>query len=321
MLTWLTRRAERKANAHKIYGSIVALSRSPAIYDTLKVPDTIEGRFEIMLLHMFATLERLNGEEAQLAQDIVNKFFADMDTTSRELGVGDMVVPKKMRGLATIFETRMKAYEDVVADSNKNTLYEQLHDTIFHGEEGHSDSALGLGDYMMQLRQSLAKIPLVELVSGQIAVPVMVGNEMNVTSDGLVEDVLCSRIFKTDEISAKGISECMEVSADDRAAIAKALDLLNLDSMRMDFRLFRSGRGRFKLKGQLSAEAKQSCVVTLEPVECKVDEQIAVEFWPPKEVERLEIEAEKEGMEVPLDGPEPIMEGCIDVGHLAYVLL
>jgi hypothetical protein len=141
---------------------------------------------------------------------------------------------------------------------------------------------------------------------------------MNGTSDELIENVLCSRIFKTDEISAKGISECLEVSADDRIAIAKALDLLNLDSMRMDFRLYRSGRGRYKLEGQLSADAKQSCVVTLEPVECKIDEQITVEFWPPKEVEHLESEAEEEGMEVPLDGPEPILDGCIDVGHLAY---
>jgi cytochrome b pre-mRNA-processing protein 3 len=177
MLSWLTRRAERKANAHNLYGSIVALSRSPAIYDTLKVPDTIEGRFEIMLLHMFATLERLNGEAPSLAQDIVNKFFADMDTTSRELGVGDMVVPKKMRGLASIFETRMKAYESAVADSNKKTLSKELHDTIFNGEEGSSDSALGLVKYLMQLRKKLAKIPLAELVARQIAVPVKVGTK------------------------------------------------------------------------------------------------------------------------------------------------
>ncbi len=132
------------------------------------------------------------------------------------------------------------------------------------------------------------------------------------------ESGLCSRIFKTDEISANGISERLEVNADERAGIAKILDLVSLDSMHMDFKLHRSGRARFKFEGQLSVEAVQSCVVTLEPIECKIDEHIAIEFWPPEEVERLESEAEEEGMEVPLDGPEPIQEACIDVGHLAY---
>ncbi|MFQ5626702.1 MAG: ubiquinol-cytochrome C chaperone family protein, partial [Methyloligellaceae bacterium] len=88
MLNWIARRARAKRNAHDLYGSIVALSRTPAIYDTLNVPDTAEGRFEILVLHIFVCLERMNGKAALLAQDIVNLFFADMDTTSRELGVG-----------------------------------------------------------------------------------------------------------------------------------------------------------------------------------------------------------------------------------------
>ena len=69
MLTWITRRAERRTNAHDLYGSIVALSRSASIYAMLQVPDTVEGRFEILVLHMFACLERLNGEAPALAQD------------------------------------------------------------------------------------------------------------------------------------------------------------------------------------------------------------------------------------------------------------
>lgn len=143
---------------------------------------------------------------------------------------------------------------------------------------------------------------------------------MSMSSDEAKEDVLCSRIFKTDEISAKGVSECLEVKAQEREAIAKVLDLLSLDSMRMEFKLHRSGRGRFKLKGHLFADVSQSCVVTLEPVESKIDEQIAIEFWPPEDVARLEREAEEEGTEVPLDGPEPILEDRIDVGQLAYEL-
>lgn len=141
---------------------------------------------------------------------------------------------------------------------------------------------------------------------------------MNMTPGEAQQDVLCSRIFKTDEISAKGVSQCLEVNAQERAAIAKVLDLLSLDSMRMEFKLRATGRGRFKLKGHLFADATQSCVMTLEPVESKIDEQITIEFWPPEDVARLESEAQEEGMEVPLEGPEPILERRIDVGQLAY---
>jgi uncharacterized metal-binding protein YceD (DUF177 family) len=129
---------------------------------------------------------------------------------------------------------------------------------------------------------------------------------------------LCSRIFKTDEISSKGTSGSLEVTAQDCAAIAKALDLLSLDSMRMDFKLHQSGRGRFKLKAHLVADVTQSCVLTLETIESKVDEQFTIEFWPPEDVAQLELEAGEAGMDVPLDGPEPIVEGRIDVGQMAY---
>ncbi len=141
---------------------------------------------------------------------------------------------------------------------------------------------------------------------------------MSMTSGEANKIGICSRIFKTDEIPAKAISERLEANAEERAAIAKALDLLSLDSLCMDFKLHRSGRARFKFEGQLFAVATQSCVVTLEPIECEIDERISMEFWPPEDVKRLENEADEEGMEVPLDGPEPIQEGQIDVGHLAY---
>ncbi|MEE8320593.1 MAG: DUF177 domain-containing protein [Gammaproteobacteria bacterium] len=129
---------------------------------------------------------------------------------------------------------------------------------------------------------------------------------------------LCSHIFKTDEISSNSVSGSLEVSAQDCTAIAKVLDLLSLNSMRMDFNLQRSGRGRFKLNAHLLADVTQSCVLTLEPIESKVDEEFSIEFWPPEDVEQLESEAEEAGMDVPLDGPEPILEERIDVGQMAY---
>jgi cytochrome b pre-mRNA-processing protein 3 len=90
-------------DAAKLYGAIEAQARLPVFYQALEVPDTLEGRFLVLSLHLFAVHRRLKaeGEPARgLAQDLADRFTADMDTVLREIGVGDLSVPKKVRGLA-----------------------------------------------------------------------------------------------------------------------------------------------------------------------------------------------------------------------------
>jgi len=90
-------------NAAKLYGAIVAQARLPVFYQDLGVPDTLEGRFLMLSLHLFAVLHRLKGEgpaAVGLAQELSDRFSADMETVLREIGVGDLSIPKKVRGLA-----------------------------------------------------------------------------------------------------------------------------------------------------------------------------------------------------------------------------
>jgi hypothetical protein len=141
---------------------------------------------------------------------------------------------------------------------------------------------------------------------------------MSINPEQSSKDALVSLVYKVDDISAKGISDCLQVNTQNCEAIAKTLDLLSLDSMKMEFKLHRSGRSRFKLKGQLLADATQSCVVTLDPIKCKIDQEIDIDFWPPEDVAQLETKTDDEEMEVLLDGPEPIIENSIDVGQIAY---
>ena len=81
----------------------MAQTRLPVFYQGLGVPDTLEGRFLVLSLHLFALLQKLKEEGPQaraLAQALTDRFSADMETVLREVGVGDLTVPKKMRGLA-----------------------------------------------------------------------------------------------------------------------------------------------------------------------------------------------------------------------------
>jgi cytochrome b pre-mRNA-processing protein 3 len=90
-------------DAAKLYGAIVAQARLPVFYQALGVPDTLEGRFLVLSVHLFAVHHRLKaeGDSARgLAQDLADRFTADVDTVLREIGIGDLSVPKKVRGVA-----------------------------------------------------------------------------------------------------------------------------------------------------------------------------------------------------------------------------
>ena len=167
MFSWITARTRRKRNAHNFYGSIVALSRAPALYSEFGVPDTVEGRFEILVLHVFAALERLGGEngaQGKLNQDLVNLFFADMDTTSRELGVGDLAVPKKMRTLAAVFEERLAAYKKAFEDTDMRLLRDEFQQNIFAQKDASHEGAKELVRYAKMLRTKLADTSIEEFM-------------------------------------------------------------------------------------------------------------------------------------------------------------
>ena len=106
------------SNSEKLYGAIVAQARLPIFYRSLGVPDTLEGRFTLLSLHLFVVLHRLKAEGAEgagIVQGLVDRFSQDMETVLRELGVSDMRIPKKMRALAASSMGLLQAYESACA--------------------------------------------------------------------------------------------------------------------------------------------------------------------------------------------------------------
>ena len=90
----------------------MAQARLPVFYQAFGVPDTLEGRFIVLSLNLFAVLHRLkaHGAEARdLAQELMDQFSADMETVLRELGVSDLGIPKKMRRLAASITALLQA--------------------------------------------------------------------------------------------------------------------------------------------------------------------------------------------------------------------
>lgn len=172
MLARLLRRARSgDAIAARLYGAIVAQARSPALYVSLGVPDTVAGRLEMIFLHSTLVLERLGGEgEAgqELAQGAFDAFVADMDRSLREMGTGDLAVPKRMKAIGASFYGRLAVYGDALAKGDRVALADALARNLGEAE---ASGAAALAGYALAARASLAAISLAALRAGELGLP------------------------------------------------------------------------------------------------------------------------------------------------------
>jgi cytochrome b pre-mRNA-processing protein 3 len=118
-----------------IYGMIVTQAREPVFYRDLSVPDTVNGRFDLLVLHLWMVLRRLKPTPGGtgLAQTLFDRFCDDMDANLREMGVGDLTVPKRMQAFGEAFYGRAAAY-DVALAAGQEPLAQSLCKNILNGE-------------------------------------------------------------------------------------------------------------------------------------------------------------------------------------------
>jgi cytochrome b pre-mRNA-processing protein 3 len=120
-----------------IYGMIVTQAREPLFYRDLGVPDTVNGRFDLLLLHLWLLLRRLNslegGASGALSQALFDQFCSDMDDNLREMGVSDLKVPKRMQAFGEAFYGRTAAY-DLALTEGREALAQALCKNILNGE-------------------------------------------------------------------------------------------------------------------------------------------------------------------------------------------
>jgi cytochrome b pre-mRNA-processing protein 3 len=158
------RSSESDAIAAAFYGAIVAQARKLALYAGLGVSDTVDGRFEMIVLHAVLVLDRLQGNEAEraLAQAIFDLYCIDMDRSLRELGVGDLGVPKRMKKMTERFYGRAVAYRRALAASDTDALADALSRNVFGGPV---PDVAPLAAYVAASFEVLAAIPDPTLLS------------------------------------------------------------------------------------------------------------------------------------------------------------
>ncbi len=152
-----------------IYGMIVTQTRIAAFYRDLGVPNTVDGRFDLLVVHLWLVLSRLRtGHSAGLAQGLFDRFCADMDDNLREMGVGDLTVPKRMRAFGEAFYGRSFAYDEAMA-AGEAALVQAFRKNVFNGREG---AGAELAAYACEVSTALSAISDADLAAGRWAFPV-----------------------------------------------------------------------------------------------------------------------------------------------------
>jgi cytochrome b pre-mRNA-processing protein 3 len=171
MILGLFRRKKHDATIGTLYGAIVAQSRNPIFYREHGVPDTVDGRFEMIVLHVFLVLHRLKEESAEhreLGQALFDLLFLDFDRGLRELGVGDTTVPKRIRKMGEAFYGRVKAYDEALAGGEGRALEQALARNVLADPEADTG---GLASYVRASAAELASRPFASLARGEITFP------------------------------------------------------------------------------------------------------------------------------------------------------
>lgn len=170
MVFGLFKKKPWEAEAYQIYNALVAQARQPFFYSDLGVADTVDGRFDMVLLHAALVIRRLQQEKGDgpaVAQAVFDLMFADMDRNLREMGVGDMSVGKHIKGMAKAFYGRAESYEAGLK-GQPEMLAEALRRNLYRKTDVADAQVMRLVGYVQRQAVMLESRTLAQLKQGQL---------------------------------------------------------------------------------------------------------------------------------------------------------
>lgn len=169
MIFGLFRRRDA-SSVRATYERIVAQARHPVFYQRYGIPDTSEGRFEMIVLHAFCLFYRLRGEDKaarDFTQAVFDLFFKDMDESMRELSIGDEGVRRRVRKMVESFYGRSSVYTEALDNRDKSALFVAFKRNIY-GDGGEPVAINALVEYMLEVDTVLGTISTQELLAGKL---------------------------------------------------------------------------------------------------------------------------------------------------------
>ena len=176
MILFSSGKRRARATAAQIYAACVTASRAPDLFVGFGVPDTLQGRFELLSLHLFPVLYRLMhdpGDDPELARLVAEAFVSDMDAAMRETGVSDTRVPKRMKSLYASFAGRINAYKTAFG-GGQGALAAAVERNVFPDGAANGRAA-ELALYLEAAVAALRNAPLEALRRGELPFPRLAG--------------------------------------------------------------------------------------------------------------------------------------------------
>jgi cytochrome b pre-mRNA-processing protein 3 len=178
---WTRRRAAadlrraRQGRAAALYRALVSRARAADLYRDLGVPDTPDGRFELLAMHValaMRRLGRLGPEGARATQALAELMVRDMDRSVRELGVGDLSVGRYVRRMAASLYARLQVFEAAVPARDLSAVALMLRRNLFTPATCPEPARLEvLARRLLAFADELERVPAEPLLTGELSVP------------------------------------------------------------------------------------------------------------------------------------------------------
>ena len=174
MLAWLRSRRDRRRTARELYGSIVTQARNRCFYADWGIPDSTQGRFEMIVLHLALALQRFEaaGQAGRrMARAISETFVIDMDDSMREMTFGDLAVPREIKRVVAALVDRHRAYTTALAAPENGPLQAVLETQMGYLREPGRLDVTSLAQYIRDAAAALARQSDAQVLSGHVDWP------------------------------------------------------------------------------------------------------------------------------------------------------
>ncbi len=171
MLARLFSRSDDRNSARKLYRFVVSQARSPAFFADLGVPDTVDGRFDMIALHAWLVMRRLKGEggaAAEVSQALFDILFDDMDRSLRESGAGDLGVGRRVKAMARAFYGRVAAYDEGI-EGGDDVLVAALGRNLYRDADPGAAKLSSVAAYLRREAAALEVQSLEGFLTGRVA--------------------------------------------------------------------------------------------------------------------------------------------------------
>jgi len=176
---WFCRQGKGEGIAHDLYVAAVAQARQPLFYVEYGVPDTVDGRFDLIILHVYLFLRQLNQlaltdggsaesvQAAQRAQSLFDIMFSDMDRSLREMGVSDISIGKRVKHMVKAFYGRAVAYDEGLTGPD-TVLRNALERNLFGTVQPSQNQLAAMAEYLRYQADNLAKASDQDILAGKL---------------------------------------------------------------------------------------------------------------------------------------------------------